>query len=128
MWISVEELRECDIKVRASDLHNNEWLCCGPVPNSCINRVMPFDGETLHQAKFSKLVESLESTEKYIFNWNKKMWLHDPDMSDPTDYRKKSVGDKRKRKDIDSLAVIMALVETEFKRIQSRHSAADNVA
>jgi hypothetical protein len=98
MWIRGIEMRKTgpfDMNYGAADTHDNDWLCCGPVPRSCITKVMPFDGEKLHRKKTSQLVKSQESIEIYIFNWDIWRWLHNPDLTDYRPYRLERSGDKR---------------------------------
>jgi hypothetical protein len=98
MWVRGSEMAlsgPYDMRWGAADSHDNEWLCCGPVPRSCITNVMPFDGETWHQEKGYELVISKLSLEIYVFNFDKWMWEHNPDTSDYRPYRLEVPGDKR---------------------------------
>jgi hypothetical protein len=98
MWIRGIEMRKTgpfDMNYGAADTHDNDWLCCGPVPRSRITKVMPFDGEKLHRMKTSQLVKSQESIEIYIFNWDLWKWQHNPDLTDYRPYRLERPGDKR---------------------------------
>ncbi|KAH7072146.1 hypothetical protein BKA63DRAFT_605055 [Paraphoma chrysanthemicola] len=98
MWIRGLELRKTgpfDMNYGAADTHDNDWLCCGPIPRTYIKDVLPFDGEKLHYKKTSEVVKSKESIEIYIFNWNLRKWEHNPDMTDYRPYRLERPGDRR---------------------------------
>jgi len=99
MWMRGVELRKTgkyDMNCGAADTHDNEWLCCGPVPASTIRKVMPYDGQKLHPKKTAELVMSTQSIEKYVFNWDKKQWQHNPDLTDFRPFRLERPGDKRR--------------------------------
>lgn len=74
MWLSVMELRHSDLKSSFSKGHNYEWLCCGPILKSRVEKVMPFDGYTLHRERGSQPVISRDSSHTWIFNWDTWMW------------------------------------------------------
>jgi hypothetical protein len=116
MYVSVPELRVSDIVVRASPNRDNEWLSCGPVPMSAIGRVMPFDGRTVHREKSRDIIQSRQSIETYVFDWQKRMWRHNPDMSDISHFRLELVGDKRKLRKEENIDEVLALVKTHLMR------------
>jgi hypothetical protein len=104
MWVVGHEMGltgPFDMNYGAADTHDTEWLCCGPVPLACIKRVMPFDGERLHLERTSELITSVQSIETYVFNWEERKWLHNPDTSDFLAYRKVRLGDRRQASDND---------------------------
>jgi hypothetical protein len=99
MWVLGSEMAQSgpyDMQYGAADTHNNEWLCCGPVPIAYVGRVMPFDGEKLHLKKGHEVVMSTKSSEEYVFDWDQRMWRHNPDTSDFRPFSLIDIGDKRK--------------------------------
>ncbi|KAH4287318.1 hypothetical protein HBI24_202190 [Parastagonospora nodorum] len=99
MWVRGSEMAmkgPFDMQNGVGAEHDDEWLCCGPVPKSCIDGVFPFDGETLHLEKSCDMVESLMSIEKYLFDWDMSRWRHNPDITDWRPFRLEIVGDKRR--------------------------------
>jgi hypothetical protein len=98
MWVSGSEMSMSgpyNMRWGASDKHDDEWLCCGPVPRSCITNVIPYDGETWHHEKSYEMVISQQSLEIFIFNFDKWQWEHNPDTTDFRPYRLAKPGDRR---------------------------------
>ncbi|KAF2027098.1 hypothetical protein EK21DRAFT_72835 [Setomelanomma holmii] len=121
MWVRGVEMRNTgptDMNYGAADTHDNDWLCCGPVPRSFTTKVMPFDGEKLHQKKTSQLIRSKESIEIYLFNWDLWKWQHNPDLTDFRPYRLEQAGDRRGPPDNDDDGQEPGLNQPRRKRIQ----------
>ncbi|KAH7113746.1 hypothetical protein B0J11DRAFT_584954 [Dendryphion nanum] len=84
MWLSINELRLSDIQdvmckygsrdAIASRNHRCEWLCCGTIPKSLVNSVMPYDGKDLHATPSDIIIRSRASTQPWVFNWENSMW------------------------------------------------------
>ncbi|KAF2821207.1 hypothetical protein CC86DRAFT_470947 [Ophiobolus disseminans] len=100
-WPGVElrKTGKYDMDCGAADTHDNEWLCCGPVPDWTIMKVMPLDGNDLHPKKTHEIIKSLRSIEKYVYNWDKLQWQHNPDMTDFRSFRLTRAGHKRRPAD-----------------------------
>jgi hypothetical protein len=104
MWVNGREMRKTgdfDMKCGASNSHNDEWLCCGAIPESIITNVMPFDGNKVHRKKGYEFVRSIKSMEIYIWNFDEWIWEHNPDTTDYRPYRLAKLGDKRLAPDDD---------------------------
>jgi hypothetical protein len=100
MWVVGTEMSLSglyDMRYGAADTHDSEWLCCRPVPISVVGRVMPFDGQRLHLEKSCANVVSTQSIETYIFDWDQRMWRHNPSIIDYRPFRLEIAGDKRPR-------------------------------
>ena len=88
MWISIAELRNSNLKmdfayeswhdIIAAKGHNYEWLACGFIPESCILKMMPYDGKTLYEEDPNRVIRSIKSAEPWVFGWTKRMWVLDP--------------------------------------------------
>lgn len=96
MYISIDENRLSDMGVHASTGYDKEWLLVGPILMTAIDRVMPFDGKEVHHTKGNQVVQSRQSILTYIWNFDVRRWLHNPDMSNISHYRNELPGDKRK--------------------------------
>ena len=87
MWMSITEIRRSDLKkhtlqIRKWDTvaakgHDYEWLACGFIPESCIMRIMPWDGKKLHTNPDTRIVRSIGSPDPWIFDQNTRMWRLD---------------------------------------------------
>ena len=96
-WFSVSELMVSDLRVAASKCRQNDWLAGARILSKHVELVMPYDGAVLHTEKGYDVVSSRLPVEIYLFNWILRMWLHNPDTKNITDYRKLRPGDKRIR-------------------------------
>ncbi|KAH4342097.1 hypothetical protein HBH98_167040 [Parastagonospora nodorum] len=104
MWVNGREMRKTgdfDMNCGASNSHDDEWLCCGAIPESIITNVMPFDGNKVHRKKGYEFVKSIKSMEIYIWNFDEWIWEHNPDTTDYRPYRLAKLGDKRLAPDDD---------------------------
>jgi hypothetical protein len=105
MWVNGREMRKTgkyEMDCGGADTHDNEGLCCGPVPKSIVWNVMPFDGEKLHRRKGPEIVVSKDSIEKYVWNFDKPIYEHNPNVTtDYRPYRTRQPGDKRRASDND---------------------------
>tara|TARA_R110002003_G_scaffold45_18_gene3623 strand:+ start:2717 stop:3388 length:672 start_codon:yes stop_codon:yes gene_type:complete len=100
MWVLGSEMAMTgpfNMKYGAADTHDSEWMCCGPIPLSCIASVMPFDGQQLHLEKGHAVVTSTQSIERYAFNWDERKWLHNPKTRDFRPYRLGIPGHEHRR-------------------------------
>lgn len=77
IWMSITELRLCDMKVPASKGHHYEWLALGRISKASIVDVMPYDGEVLHMSNPGRVVDSLKSQEPFVFKYETWMWCRD---------------------------------------------------
>ncbi|KAF1949417.1 hypothetical protein CC80DRAFT_540257 [Byssothecium circinans] len=82
LFLSITELRRCNLNVPAHKGHDYEWLACGVIPESRVRRVMPFDGVNLHEHPGPRPVVSLWSQLPWVFNWELQMWRLDPKLWD----------------------------------------------
>ncbi|CAG5154070.1 uncharacterized protein ALTATR162_LOCUS3453 [Alternaria atra] len=87
IWLSVNELTRSDMELWAMKSHENEWLALSRIPEGLVTNVMPFDGAFLHSQKGYEVVRSRLSEEIYLWNFEIKMWVHDPDLADFRPYR-----------------------------------------
>lgn len=110
VWLCLSELTQSDLEVKAADTHAKEWLAVGRIPAECVTKVLRFDGQTLHPKKGANPVRSLGSVEKFYWNFDECMWLHQPDLSDTRPYFLQDAGEKRKRQ-----------IEVSEKRARARH-------
>ncbi|KAI4635717.1 uncharacterized protein J4E87_000672 [Alternaria ethzedia] len=107
IWLSVNELTKSDLRVWAMQSHENEWLALSNIPETSILNVLPFDGAVLHTGKGYELVRNrrTDGGDIYLWNFDTNMWVHDPDLTDPSPYRDSRIGEKRKADgdvDVDS--------------------------
>jgi len=110
IWLSVNELTKSDLQVWAMQSHENEWLALSNIPETSILNVLPFDGAVLHTGKGYELVRNrrTDGGDIYLWNFDINMWVHDPDLTDPSPYRLPRlprIGEKRKADgdaDVDS--------------------------
>lgn len=103
MWLSLAELRRVgsDFRIVSADKHDSEWLCCGAIPKSRIESVMPYDGDILHRVKPEGLVWSKYSAEKWVFNYDITRWrLPRPEELAEIEKAERQTC-SRKRKDIE---------------------------
>lgn len=89
MWISIAELRASNLsngpksKVKKSrdyicaKGHDYEWLSCGSIAKSLIEKIMPFDDKILHPHRTTKIIRSLDSTEPWVWSWGEERWVLD---------------------------------------------------
>ncbi|KAH7084434.1 hypothetical protein FB567DRAFT_82437 [Paraphoma chrysanthemicola] len=106
MWMSVTELRRSDLKAHTPKIrkwdtictkgHDYEWLACGFVPTSCIDRVMPWDGVMLHTTQDWRIVRSIGSPDPWIWDWQLQMWRLDPRLYRTACFLAVYGGNKRK--------------------------------
>jgi hypothetical protein len=99
MWISITEIRNSNLKngpksrvkysrdCICSKGHSYEWLACGVIPKSCIVRVMPYDGKVLYRSRTTRIIRSLDSTEPWVWSWEKKMWVLDSALTAIAEWR-----------------------------------------
>jgi hypothetical protein len=105
MWLSGLEMRKTgkfEMNCGAAYTHDNDYLCCGAIPESVITNLMPFDGEKLHRKRGYELVISKDSIEKYVWNFDRWLWEHNPETTDYRPYRKARPGDRRRGPDDDA--------------------------
>jgi hypothetical protein len=81
IWVSITELRVCDLKIPATKGHDYEWLALGKILKSSIEKVMPYDGNIVHVTKPNRIVYSLGSPEPWFYDWEKWMWRYDADKA-----------------------------------------------
>jgi hypothetical protein len=98
IWMSITELRLCDMKVPASKGHDYEWLALGRISMESIVDVMPYDGEVLHMSDPGQVVDSLHSQEPFVFNYETQMWRHDPEGAKLAGFQKENRRARRLRK------------------------------
>jgi hypothetical protein len=77
IWLSITELRHCNLKVPASRGHDYEWLAAGTILKKRVRNIMPFDGKTLHRKKGPQEVRSKSSEQCWVWNWNSSTWFLD---------------------------------------------------
>jgi hypothetical protein len=87
MWTSITEIRKSDLKkhtpkIRVCDTiaskgHDYEWLACGFIPTSCIDKIMPWDGVKLHTNRNTRIVRSIGSPDPWVFDCKINMWRLD---------------------------------------------------
>jgi hypothetical protein len=99
MWISITEIRASNLndgpKSRnkynrdciCSKGHSYEWLACGTIPKSRIIRVMPFDGKVLYEHRTTQIIRSRDSTEPWVWSWDKLMWVLDSALTAIAEWR-----------------------------------------
>jgi len=75
--MSITELRQSNLRIPYTEGHDYEWLALGRIAKTSILRVMPFDGNVLHQKNSGRIVYSLESMEPWVFDWRAEMWVRD---------------------------------------------------
>lgn len=97
MWLSVTELRRSNLGIYCAKGHGYEWLACGAIPKSRIVKIMPYDGEGLHQFRATWIVHSTRSVLDWVFDWSTNMWKIDHEMAKLARLQKK-ISDMRKRK------------------------------
>ncbi|KAF2127550.1 hypothetical protein P153DRAFT_295249, partial [Dothidotthia symphoricarpi CBS 119687] len=112
MWLSITEIRKSDLQGCKSQYgergpicmkgHDYEWLACGFILKSHIANIMPYDGKQLHKQMTLKVIRSLRSTDRWIFNWHRRMWLLNPNMANMAHYRIEFTSEKRRRDDDDN--------------------------
>ncbi|KAJ4299232.1 hypothetical protein N0V90_004476 [Kalmusia sp. IMI 367209] len=105
LWLSITELRYGEYRIRATWLHDYEWLACGAIPKTRIIKVMPFDGKKLHKVQGTREVRSEDGF--WVWDWEKSMWLLDPkhegkeeekDAQSQNDTQPPTIGTPKKRK------------------------------
>jgi hypothetical protein len=77
IWLSITELRHCNLKVPASRGHDYEWLAAGTILKKRVLNIMPFDGKTLHQTKGPHEVRSKSSQQCWVWDWDSSTWFLD---------------------------------------------------
>jgi hypothetical protein len=99
MWTSISELRESNLKngpksrvkysrdCICSKGHSYEWLACGVIPKSCIVRVMPYDGKVLYKSRTTQIIRSLDSSQPWVWSWDKEMWVLDSALTAIAEWR-----------------------------------------
>jgi hypothetical protein len=99
MWISIKELRASNLdngpksRVRSSrdyicaKGHDYEWLSCGAIAKTLIEKIMPFDGKVLHQHSSTKLIRSLDSTDPWVWSSDKDRWVLDAALTAIAEWR-----------------------------------------
>lgn len=90
LWMSITELRVSNLKdqphghdrrrMMFADGHDYEWLALGRIPESRITRVMPWDGEELHEYPGSQTIFSKSSAEPWIYDKSIQTWRLDPTL------------------------------------------------
>jgi hypothetical protein len=76
LWLSIAELKTSNLAIELEG-HNDEWMSCGPIKETSVQEVMPYDGDTVHsEASMSpdKEIVSLMSTTRFVWNQVAKMW------------------------------------------------------
>lgn len=77
MWLSITELRRCNLKVPATRGHHYEWLACGRIPLSSIEQVVPFDGTELHWRSNKKNIRSSHGEHCWLWDNANSRWVLD---------------------------------------------------
>jgi hypothetical protein len=82
LWISLAELKDPKYSKLGFECerHDDEWFSCGPIKNSQILDVMPFDGHAAHPddgSRPGKKVTSLRSTVPYMWSRELRKWVLD---------------------------------------------------
>ncbi|KAJ4993155.1 hypothetical protein SVAN01_01507 [Stagonosporopsis vannaccii] len=90
LWMSITELRASNLKdqphghgrrrMMFAEGHDYEWLALGRIPEWRITRVMPWDGEKLHEYPGTQIVYSKSSPEPWIYDSNLQRWRLDPNL------------------------------------------------
>ncbi|KAL1795909.1 hypothetical protein ACET3X_006133 [Alternaria dauci] len=101
IWLSVNELTRSDMELWAMKSHENEWLAMSRIPEDLITNVMPFDGAVPHTRKGHEVVRSRGTEEIYLWNFDIRQWVHDPDLTDFHPYRRARAGERRRPGDSD---------------------------
>jgi hypothetical protein len=107
MWTSITEIRGSNLKeegpfgsVRRDSIcakgHIYEWLSCGPISDSRIVDIWPWDGKRLHTVNSGRQIRSLaNSGQPWIWNKVKKMWVPDWVQRSATTHEAQGAGKKR---------------------------------
>jgi len=98
IWMSITELRLCDMKVPASKGHDYEWLALGRISRASIVDVMPYDGEVLHMSDPGRVVDSLQSQEPFVFKYETWMWCRDTEEAKLARFQRENRKARRLRK------------------------------
>lgn len=77
MWLSITELRRCNLNVPATRGHHYEWLACGHIPLLSIKNVVPFDGNKLYWDRSRETIRSSYGENHWIWDFDKRMWVLD---------------------------------------------------
>lgn len=97
-WLSITELRFCNLRVIAARGHDYEWLAGGFIPKSRIEAVWPYDGNKLHTVEPSEPVKSLESRDHWVFNFKTWFWVLPPPDKRKADESMQPSGPNKKAK------------------------------
>ncbi|KAL1610526.1 hypothetical protein SLS60_002195 [Paraconiothyrium brasiliense] len=77
IWLSITELRHCNLKVPAAKGHDYEWLAAGTILKKRIHKIKPWDGEKLHHNEGPHKVRSKSSNKCWVWDWQKSTWFLD---------------------------------------------------
>ncbi|KAJ8109762.1 hypothetical protein OPT61_g7220 [Boeremia exigua] len=135
LFVSIKELRMSNVvrgpnnhsrrRTITADGHNYEWLALGRIPESRIEKVIPFDGTTFHDVKPSGTVRSEDATDDWIYDFDMETWRLESEMlRSNTDKRKKtgdhgevletSTDETRKCKKCKTQSLDFSVIETLF--------------
>lgn len=68
IWLSITELRHCNLKVPASRGHDYEWLAAGTILKKRMRKIMPYDGKKLHEQESIIPVRSTSGQKCWIWD------------------------------------------------------------
>lgn len=90
LWMSISELRTSNLseqphghdrrRMLFADGHDYEWLSLGSISERRIKRIMPWDGEKLHENPGPRTIFSKHSPEPWIYDRDLQSWRLDAEL------------------------------------------------